>query len=273
MQNQPIDNPENWGAASKGYAEKIAPVLMKPFCDHFLSSLDLKEEHDVLEVAAGSGIFTIPLSRKVNSVLATDFAQDMINVISSETEKNGIENVSLAVMDGQDLQIEDSSFERVICCFGLMLFPDRAKGFSEIHRVLKPGGKALISGWADPSRFESFALFLQALNTAIPDLPPPPAPPPVFSLADLDSFKSEMKDAGFKDIEVSFVPSKTLLDDFEQTWDMLTIGAPPVRLLFDQVGEEKKEDVREALKTIMEEKYGTSNYSLNNTATLGIASK
>lgn len=267
-----LDTPESWGAASRGYAEKVAPLLMSAFVDEFVDRLDVGSDHDVLEVAAGTGVLTQVLASRAGSVLATDFAPEMIEVLRERMEGAGAANVRFAVMNGQALEVEDASFDRAACCFGLMLFPDRAKGFSELRRAVRPGGRAMVSGWAGPDKFEAFGLFTGALKAAFPDLPEPPVPPPVFSLGDLDQFRSEMHSAGFSDVDAQYVTRELSIDDFETLWGMLTVGAPPVQKLFDLVGSDGKGRVREALAEMVAQKFGSGPIKLTNSATVACGS-
>lgn len=259
---------EAWGAASRGYAG-IAPRLMQPFAVALLERLQVGPEMHVLEVAAGTGALTIDLAAKAESVLATDFAPGMIEVLTERVADAGLENVRCELMDGQALDLEDASFDRAASSFAVMLFPERARGFSEMRRVLRDGGRAAVSGWAGPPEFDAFAVFLQALQTAFPDMPKPSGPPPVFSLADPEIFAAEMEAAGFREVVVDKVTRELVADGFDDLWGMLTVGAPPVKVLFDKVGEEGRGHVREALRELVAERYGDGPIRLSNTATVG----
>ena len=82
MQAPPTpDTPENWNAASLGYAEHVAPRMMEAYADEFADRLDLDSSTEALEVAAGSGALTHVLAKRVKSLLATDFAADMIAIL------------------------------------------------------------------------------------------------------------------------------------------------------------------------------------------------
>jgi len=263
------DTPENWGEASRGYADEVAPRMMEAYADEFADRLDVDSDTEALEVAAGSGALTQALAKRVKSLLATDFAEEMIAILRERMRANGVENVTCEVMDGQALALDDASFDRAACSFGLMLFPDRAKGFAELRRALRPGGRALVTGWAGPENFQALGIFLQAVRMAFPNMPPPPAPPPVFSLADPDSFKAQMEAAGFDEVEVSFVSRELEVDDFDVMWGMLTSGAPPVQMLFDRVGPQGKGKVRDTLAGIIEKRFGSGPIHLTNVATVG----
>lgn len=266
------DTPENWGAASRGYADEVAPFLMRAFADPLVERLDLDRNAVVLEVGAGSGALTEVLFPRVRSLLATDFAPQMIEVLRERLDAVGATNVRCAVMDGQALELEDSSFDAAACSFALMLFPNRHKGFAELGRVVRPGGRVAISGWAGPDKFEAFGLFLAALHAAFPDMPAPPSPPPVFSLSDPADFQLQMEAAGFRNVEVEFMARELEVAGFDKMWSMLTAGAPPIQALFDRVGPSGKERVRDKLHAITNERFGGGKITLTNVATLGSGS-
>jgi len=264
------DTPENWDAASRGYAEKVAPVMMRAYADELVERLDVDANTEALEVGAGSGALAEALSGRVKSLLATDFSPKMVEVLRERMQAVGAANVTCEVMDGQALELEDASFDRAACSFALMLFPDRAKGFSELHRVLRPGGRAVVSGWAGPDKFEAFGLFLEAMRNALPDIPPPPAPPPVFSLANPADFKAQMEAGGFNDVEVEFVSRDLEVAGFEDLWAMLTVGAPPVQVLLDRIGPDGRDRLRDVLGRIVEQRFGSGAIRLTNAATVGV---
>lgn len=261
--------PESWGAASRGYAE-FAPLMMGCYAEEIVERLDVQANAKVLEVAAGTGALTEALARRAGSVLATDFAPAMIDVLEERMEAAGITNVTYAVMDGQALQLEDGAFDRAACCFGMILFPDRVKGFSELRRVVRPGGRAAVTGWGGLERLEGHSIFLEGMRTAFPDLPPPAGPPALLSLADPEKFEAEMRAGGFEDVEVSLVERTLEVPDFDEWWRMMTVGAPPVKVMFERIGEAGKGRLRDTLAGILEDRFGAGPIRLNNTATLGV---
>ena len=268
-----IDTPENWSNASSGYAEFVAPRLMEPFMDEFADNLEIASDHHILELACGSGAFTSTLAARANKVLATDFAPSMLDEATRKMDRLGISNVTFELQDGQALTLDDASFDRVTSSFGVMLFPERHKGFAEMHRVLKPGGRAVVTAWADPERFEAFQIFIAAMGNAFPDMPRPDTPPPVFSLSNLESFKEQMAAAGFQEVETKYVTRTMTIEGFDMMWAMMTAGAPPVKMLFDQVGEAGKSKVKDALQEIIASKFGDGPIRLTNSATLGTGKK
>ena len=100
-----------------------------------------------LEIACGTGRVTrhlrtlIPSSSKL---IASDISPDMMGVAK---EKLKTANIDWQIFDAQELPIADNSIDLVVCCFGYMFMRDKVKAFSEVYRVLKPGGSFLFSTW------------------------------------------------------------------------------------------------------------------------------
>jgi SAM-dependent methyltransferase len=260
-----------WDAASEGYASHVAPQLMAPFMQEFVERLGADRQMRALEVACGSGALTAALAPQVQSLLATDFAPRMIETTRQHIDGLGHDNVDFAVMDGQALELDDDAFDCAASSFAIMLFPDRGRGFSELRRVVRPGGRVFVSAWAGPEHFEGFGLFLAAMARAFPEMPPPPAPPPVFSLADLGTFATEMEAAGFADVQTGTTTRELSIASFDAFWSMLTSGAPPVQEMFDTIGEAGKDKLQAALQTVVTEKFGTGPIVTRNRATFAVA--
>jgi SAM-dependent methyltransferase len=74
--------------------------------------------------------------------------------------------------DAMDLPFEDGTFDSVVCQFGVMFFPDKARAFSEVRRVLKPGGVFVFNAWDSIEHNEFADAVTRALVSLFPDDPP-----------------------------------------------------------------------------------------------------
>jgi SAM-dependent methyltransferase len=70
------------------------------------------------------------------------------------------------------LPFPDASFDAIVCQFGVMFFPDRAKAFAEARRVLKPGGSYLFNAWDHIADNDFPDTITTALASAFPADPP-----------------------------------------------------------------------------------------------------
>jgi len=98
----------------------------------------------VLDVAAGTGSFSMPAARAGVDVLATDFAPGMIERLRQRIQQEGLTNIRAEVMDGQALDVPDACYDASASIVGVIFFPDIARGIAELKRVLRSGGRFAI---------------------------------------------------------------------------------------------------------------------------------
>ena len=137
------------GDEALSYDKYLGPLLFEPFAEYTGGLIVEKAYSNILEIACGTGRLThhINLNRSVQSkFIASDINTDMINIAKKKL-KNA--DVTFILADAQELPFENNCFDLVICQFGLMFFPDKAKALQEIIRVLQPGGKFIFSTWDD----------------------------------------------------------------------------------------------------------------------------
>lgn len=126
----------------------------------------------ILEVAAGTGLVTRELAalmpgRSVRTeITATDLNQSMVDFASTL-----LDSVAWGVADAMQLPFADSSFDLVVCQFGAMFFPDRRAAFSEVARVLAPGGAFLFNVWDSLETNPATAAVVEGLSEVFQDPP------------------------------------------------------------------------------------------------------
>jgi SAM-dependent methyltransferase len=126
----------------------------------------------VLEVAAGTGVVTRAMDAVLPAsatIIATDLNPAMLAQASSAGTRRGVE---FRPADAMQLPFEDHSFDLVVCQFGVMFFPDKAKALAEARRVLRPGGALMFTAWDRIDHNELAAVVTSALGEFFPDDPP-----------------------------------------------------------------------------------------------------
>ncbi|MFI6865716.1 class I SAM-dependent methyltransferase [Nocardia sp. NPDC050406] len=231
----PLAAPDPWDYVADGYDEVSADIML-PFAQIALDVADPKPDARILDVAAGPGTLTLPAATRVAKVDAVDFSPPMIERLLRHVRAAGLTNVAAQVGDGQALPFADNEFDAAFSMFGLMFFPDRGKGFAELHRVLKPGGVAVVSSWAPVSESSLMTLIFDALRAGNPEMPRPQTNPA--SLENSDTFDRELRAAGFREASVEPHTISLAFDSADALWDRFARGSAPLQLSRRNLGAE-----------------------------------
>ncbi len=195
----PLAQPGLWNDVAAGYAEGLSPVF-ESYSRVALKLAGVRPGIHIVDIAAGPGTLVSLVAKESVRVTALDFSPGMIGRLRARALENGWQNVTSVVGDGMELPFGDAVFDAAFSMFGLMFFPDRARGFSEMLRVLRPGCPAVISSWVPLWRVPLFAATMAILRDLLPDVFPEKPLPPV--LTDGELCCREMSDGGFEQVEV-----------------------------------------------------------------------
>jgi ubiquinone/menaquinone biosynthesis C-methylase UbiE len=183
------------------------------FVPFLLRAARLAPGMHVLDIATGTGLAAAAALAAVGptgSVFAADVSTAMVE--QARQRLGAAPNVSVAVEDGQSLSFAEGRFDALICSFGLMFFPDAARGVSEFRRVLRPGGRAAVSVLTVPER--SYNGRINAVIARhLPSLAEATAR--TFSLGDAARLRSLFEAAGFRDVEITTEIHRFTLPSFD----------------------------------------------------------
>ena len=235
----PLSSPDTWDAVARGYTDELVPLFERYAADA-LRLADLPPGAHVLDVACGPGTLALLAAPEAGRVVAVDFSEAMLSELARRSQGQGETAVEAAQADGQALPFADETFDGVFSMFGLMFFPDRAAGLREAHRVLRPGGRAVISSWAPLDGVPLLAACFGALREALPDLPARDGPLPLGAEADV---RSALDEAGFRDVRVERAAHRVSVPSAAAFWATNERSSAPLALVRDGVGPETWERV------------------------------
>jgi ubiquinone/menaquinone biosynthesis C-methylase UbiE len=103
-----------------------------------------RREWRALDVATGGGHTALAVAPHVREVVATDLTPEMVQAARRFIASKGIINVTFREADATALPFGDAEFDMVTCRIAPHHFPDVPGFVQEMHRVLRPGGVALV---------------------------------------------------------------------------------------------------------------------------------
>jgi SAM-dependent methyltransferase len=182
-----------------GYSDeelKVAPegANLGLGCGNPVALASLREGETVLDLGSGAGFDSFLAANKVGQkgkVIGVDMTPEMIDKAKENARKGSYGNVEFRLGEIEKLPVLDNSINAVISNCVINLSPDKAKVFREAFRVLKPGGRFMISDIVllkelPASIKESIEAYIGCLSGAVMK----------------DEYLEKIKTAGFQDVQV-----------------------------------------------------------------------
>jgi len=160
------------GSVPLVYERYLVPLIFQPYADEMAARVMASLPRRVLEIAAGTGVVTRVLAEwlpKSTTIVATDLSDAMLQVAQT---LGTAQPVTWRQADAMQLPFADGSFDAVVCQFGAMFFPDKARAFAEARRVLAPGGRLFFNVWDRIETNDFTCVVSQAVAGLFPDDPP-----------------------------------------------------------------------------------------------------
>ncbi len=135
-------NMVDWGA---GKYETTAAEL-EPVARVVVEQAALGAGEDVLDLACGTGNAALLAAAHGARVIGVDAAPRLLEVARTRAKALGVD---LEVREGDllALPVDDASVDVVLSVFGVIFAPDPGQALREVARVLRPGGRVLVSAW------------------------------------------------------------------------------------------------------------------------------
>lgn len=173
-----------------------------------LDSARIQPGQRILDIAAGAGEPAVSAAERVGSggyVLATDISEGIVELALEVARERGFRQVEARVMDGENPDVPDASFDAVLCRLGLMYMPHPVMALRGWRRALKAGGRVAVVVFSTPDR-NAWGAVPASIIRRRAQLPlPVPGQPGPFSLGEPGALEGVFRQAGFASPEIRTV--------------------------------------------------------------------
>ena len=157
--------------------------------ERLLKDLDLNKQK-ILDIGCGAGGISVSLAKDYGAqeVIGIDVEKDVVRAASDRVERSGLKNnVKILLTGKSNLPFQDNYFDVVFSKDSLVHIPEKEKIFSQVFKVLKPGGFFVFSDWLishdqKPSKEMEYYLKLEDLG---------------FGMASPELYSKSLKKSGF----------------------------------------------------------------------------
>ena len=143
-----IEQTKSIGYSTNELKDIPESAVMGLGCGNPTALADLKDGDTVLDLGSGAGIDVFLAANKVGErghVIGVDMTKEMIMKAEKIAKDNGYKNVEFRLGEIENLPVKDNTVDVIISNCVINLSPDKLVTFKEAFRVLKPGGKLMVS--------------------------------------------------------------------------------------------------------------------------------
>ena len=249
--------------------EIAAPIVAVR--DRMLELLDPREGETILDIACGAGEMSELVSPRVDRVICTDFAPQMVAVARRRGEELGLGNVEYREMEAEDMDLADASVDGAMCRFGYMLMSNPVAALSETRRVLRDGGRLVFAVWGEPMR-NPWVLVPGSVMIERGHMPPPdPDAPGIFALGERSKIEAALDAAGLAAAVIEDVEIQHHTANRKELWRRVSTTMGPLATLIAQQPEEEQAAIRSAMEERAEPFRGDDGYRLPGAAYVVLA--
>lgn len=229
-----------WDLAAPGY-EGLWGAQLAGVQAALLAGAALRPGERVLDLACGTGLVTLAAARAVapsGHALGTDLSGEMVALAAQQAQQQGVSNADFVRMDAEQLAVADGSVDAVLCSLGLMYVPQPERVLREARRVLRPGGRLVVSVWGERARCGWAGLF-GIVDAEVSS----EVCPLFFRLGQAGALARLCADAGLTPADEHRLRSTLTYEDGEHACDAALVGGP-VALAWSRFDEATRERVR-----------------------------
>ena len=253
-----LNSKANWNIIAFDYHSNWADRHQGPFKStrEIVNIAGISPHDKILDLACGTGAVSKEIMQYLDDdgfLIGVDLSRTALSIAKKSIQNT---NVEFLEMDAEQLSF-NILFDKVLCQYGLMFFPDVEKVLKSVKKILKKDGKLVIAVHGLPEDVPYFSCIMNPVLKFIPDIRPE-GTPTVHRFGDPNNLNKELTKAGFLNISIKKFNFCYEVDTFEEYWqDYMHSTANSIRAKIESHGNEIVTQIKTEAKQNIS-KYETS---------------
>ena len=252
----------NWNAFGRVNASerwrKPSAAMGRAMTEAIVREARVEQNMRVLDVASGTGEPAISVATLLNhtgEVVATDISPEPLKIGEGRAGERGLTNIRFEQADVHLLPFDDATFDRITSRLGVMFFADLPRALSEIHRVMKAGGRATLLAWGKMQQ-PYFDATIGTILRTVPELRLPASGRAMFKFSDASVLAGALRTAGFDRAEENFTSVPWNWPGTpEELWAYFEEVTIPFKPLFEAIPPARRDEVNARVLEALRHRY------------------
>jgi len=230
-----ISSIQNWNTVAPAYHSDWASKGKGPFRStaELVKAADVRLADSVLDVACGTGAVSmqaVQLLGPSGRLVGIDFSRGAL-----EIARSSVPAAHFIEMDAENIGL-NLKFDRIVCQYALMFFPDPARVLRRLWTLLKNSGRLAVAVHGTLDGVPYFSTIIEPVLRHIPDIRPE-GTPTVHRFGSAADLQSVIAGAGFSDISIKEFTFDYEAGTFREYWsDYMSTTANSIRATIESMG-------------------------------------
>lgn len=228
-----LDAMQNWNTVAQEYHRSWAAPSIGPFRStlKLVEAAKIKGDDRVLDLACGTGVVSLAVSSRLGPsglLVGIDFSSGPLQIAKSVAPRG-----QFFRMDAEKLGLA-ISFDKVLCQYGLMFFPNSTETLKSVRGAMRPDGTLAVCVHGTPEGVPYFSTIMAPVVQCFPEIRPA-GTPTVHRYGSPKDLKDSLLKAGFHDIRIVKFTFEYRAGTFEEYWrDYLATTGNAIRTTIER---------------------------------------
>ena len=251
----------NWNTVAPTYHKDWASTYTGPFKSTFelVKTAEINPDDIVLDLACGTGAVSNEAVKYMNNnsgnykrnegiLIGIDISRVALSIAKLSLSSRFPKSLFIE-MDAENLGLLKSSFNKILCQFGLMFFPDALSVLRQLNDLLIKDGKLVISVHGTSEGVPYFSCIMNSILKYIPDIRPK-GTPSVHGFGNPADLYQVIEKVGFSDIHIKKYTFHYQASSFDEYWsDYMASTANSIRSIIESKGSHIISSIKEKSKS------------------------